>query len=54
MCNVKNLELTINEFKEFYLNISYYENMFKKDDSINPEYNSHKKTGLIAQIFEDH
>ena len=54
MCNVKNLELTINKFKEFYLNNSYDENMFKKDGSINPDYNSNKKTGLIAQIFEDH
>lgn len=51
---INNLELNVNEFKEFYLKNSYDENMFKKDGSINPEYNSKKKTGVIAQIFEDH
>lgn len=57
MCKKKiinNLELSIDEFKKFYLNNSYDENMFKNDGSINPNYNSNKKTGLIAQIFEDH
>ena len=28
--------------------------MFNSDGSINPKYNSNKKTGIIAQIFEDH
>ena len=28
--------------------------MFKADGSINPKYNSFKKTGIIAQIFEDY
>lgn len=44
MCNkiINNLELDINEFKEFYLNNNYNENMFKSDGSINPEYNSKK------------
>ena len=41
-------------FKNYYLNHSYNENMFKSDGSINPNYNSSKKTGIIAQIFEDH
>ena len=56
MCNkiINNLELDINEFKEFYLKNNYNENMFKSDGSINPEYNSKKNTGLIAKIFEDH
>lgn len=27
--------------------------LFKEDGSINPEYNSYKKTGLLAQIFEN-
>lgn len=56
MCNkiINNLELDINEFKEFYLKNNYNENMFKSDGSINPEYNSKKNTGLIAKIFEKH
>ena len=56
MCNkiINNLELDINEFKEFYLKNNYNENMFKSDGSINPEYNSKKNTGLIAKIFEEH
>ena len=28
--------------------------MFKEDGSINLDYNSYKKTGTIATIFEDH
>lgn len=51
---INNLELSIDEFKEFYLKNYYDENMFKSHGSINPNYNSNKKTGLIAQIFEDH
>lgn len=57
MCSIKeveNLVLSIDEFKDFYLNNDYDENMFKEDGSINPNYNSKKNTGLIAQIFEDH
>ena len=56
MCNktIDNLGLSVNEFKDFYLNNSYNENMFKPDGSINPKYNSKKNTGLIAIIFEDH
>lgn len=41
-------------FKNYYLTHNYNENMFKSDGSINPDYNSSKKTGIIAQIFEDH
>ncbi len=33
---------------------SYNDNMFDNNGFINPKYNSHKKTGLIAQIFEDY
>ena len=48
MCSktINNLELTINEFKDFYLENNYNENMFKSDGSINPNYNSNKKKGL--------
>ena len=41
-------------FKELYLPNSYDENMFRNDGSLNPDYNSFKKTGTIAQIFDDH
>ena len=51
---IKNLKLSLETFKNFYLNHNYNDNMFKSDGSINPTYNSKKKTGLIAQIFEDH
>lgn len=51
---INHLCLSINEFKDIYLKNNYNENMFKKDGSINPQYNSKRKTGLIAQIFEDH
>ena len=44
----------INEFKDYYLNNNYNDNMFKLDGSLNPNYNSSKKTGTIAQIFEEH
>lgn len=56
MCNkvIENVKLSIDEFKEFYLKNNYDKNMFREDGSINPNYNSKKNTGLIAQIFEDH
>ena len=51
---IDNLGLSIDEFKDYYLKNNYNENVFNKDGSINLNYNSKKKTGLIAQIFEDH
>ena len=51
---IDNLNLSLDDFKKLYLNNNYNENMFKSDGSINPNYNSKKNTGLIAQIFEDH
>jgi len=47
-------KVSINEFKNIYLKSNYNEDMFDKDGSINPNYNSFKKTGVIAQIIEDH
>ena len=38
----------------YYLNNNYNDNMFKLDGSLNPNYNSSKKTGTFAQIFEEH
>lgn len=46
--------VSIDEFKNIYLKNNYNEDMFDKDGSINPNYNSYKKTGVIAQIIEDH
>ncbi len=46
--------MTLDEFKSAFLENNYDENMFQSDGSLNPNYNSFKKTGLIAQIFEDH
>ncbi len=50
--NVPNM--TLDNFKEFYLPRIYDENMFLEDGSLNPHYNSFKKTGTIASILEDH
>lgn len=44
----------INQFKDYYLNHNYNDNMFNLDGSLNRNYNSSKKTGTIANIFEDH
>ena len=55
--NVKVIDkavLSLSDFKDGYLRNSYNENMFNSDGNINPNYNSKKKTGLIAQILEDH
>lgn len=46
--------ILLETFKEFYLPRTYDQNMFKSDGSINPKYNSFKKTGIIASIFDDH
>lgn len=52
--NDKKVCVPLNVFKDYYLTHNYNENMFNSDGSINPNYNSSKKTGIIAQIFEDH
>jgi len=46
--------ISLETFKEVFLENTYDENMFMDDGSINPKYNSFKKTGTIANIFEDH
>lgn len=51
---VKDIAITIDEFKNYVLNHDYDENMFNEDGSLNSKYNSFKKTGIIAKIFEDH
>ena len=51
---VNHICVTLDQFKDYYLEHNYNESMFKSDGSINPRYNSNKKTGLIAKIMEDH
>ena len=51
---INNPKISIDDFKNHFLKNNYDENMFKDDGSFNPKYNSKKKTGIIAQIFEDH
>ena len=46
--------LTTDQFMNYFLDNNYNENMFTSDGHINPSYNSHKKTGIIAEILEDH
>lgn len=46
--------VTLDQFKDYYLEHDYNENMFNSDGTLNPNYNSKKKTGIIASIFEDH
>lgn len=44
----------IETFKDYFLEHNHNENIFNSDGTLNKNYNSFKKTGLIAQIFEDH
>ena len=46
--------VTENDFIKYFLDNSYDESLFNSDGSLNKNYNSFKKTGLIASIFEDH
>ncbi len=51
---MKKAVVPLSILKDVYLENNYDENMFKPDGSINPYYNSFKKTGIIASIFEEH
>lgn len=46
--------MKLDDFITYFLNNEYPEGAFTSDGQINPNYNSFKKTGLIAEIFEDH
>ena len=46
--------VSINDFKNSFLKNNYDENMFNNDGSLNANFNSKKKTGIIAQVFEDY
>lgn len=48
------MKIKENEFLNYFNNRTFDANMFKQDGSLNKNYNSFKKTGTIAQIFEDH
>ena len=43
------ISLDINEFKNYYLDHNYNENMFKEDESINLDYNSCKCQYQMSQ-----
>ena len=43
----------IETFKNYFLNHNYNKNMFNSDGTLNRDYNSFKKTGIIAKIFEE-
>lgn len=55
--NTKNKDklpiIGVEQFMDYYNNHNYEDDMFI-DGHINPNYNSFKKTGLIAEILEDH
>lgn len=48
------LKIEETEFLNYFNNRIFNDNMFKPYGSLNKNYNSFKKTGTIAQIFEDH
>ncbi len=45
--------ISLQVFCDYVKDNHYDENMFNADGTLNINYNNHKKTGLIAQIFED-
>lgn len=51
---IPNNKLDEIEFLNYFNSRTFDENVFNPDGSINKNYNSFKKTGTIAQIFEDH
>jgi len=48
--------ISVNEknFLDFYNDRTFNANCFNADGSLNKNYNSHKSTGLIATIFDEH
>ncbi len=50
----KILKVSEDDFINFFLDRDFDNNCFNSDGSINKHYNSFKKTGTIASIFEDH
>ena len=48
------MNVSLKEFINNYLPKSYNENMFLPNGKINPKYNTFKRTGIIAKIFEEY
>lgn len=46
--------MTKEQFIKYIIDRNYNDNMFDINGNINPNYNSFKKTGTIANILEDH
>ena len=48
--------VVMNEYDaiDYFLSHNFDDNYFNSDGSLNKKYNSKKKTGLIAKIFEEH
>lgn len=51
---VNKLYLSQDDLMEYIINNNYNDNMFNSNGKLNPNYNSFKKAGLIANILEDH
>lgn len=43
----------INEFKDYYLNNNYNDNMFNTDGTLNRNYNSSKKLVLLLKFLKN-
>ena len=48
------VKMSLASFKDYFLDNYCNDNIFNEDGSLNKNYNSFKKTGVIASIFEDH
>lgn len=51
---VNKLYLLQDDLMEYIINNNYNDNMFNSNGKLNPDYNSFKKAGLIANILENH
>lgn len=51
---VNKLYLSQDDLMEYIINNNYNDNMFNSNGKLNPDYNSFKKAGLIANILENH
>ena len=50
--NNKKVCCNIEQFKTYFLNHNYNENMFNNDGSINPDYNSNKQLELLRKFLK--
>ena len=54
MNSSKTIKIDEVDFINYFLDRDFDDNIFNSDGSLNKRYNSFKKTGTIASIFEDH